>query len=212
YLAIPRTLASSAGYPVIYMLDGNAVMDTLQDQDIAELAQSSPPVLVAIGYEVSTRHDVMARAFDYTPPVLLADGSADGKAGEWGRPGGGADLFLDVIEYQIKPAVMQRAAIDADRQTLWGHSYGGLFAMHALMKRPTLFQRYVLGDPSMHWYEGAVLQAATSFHAAQAPGVSVRILLAGAQRNPGSQPSASAAARDAAVVSSREATRQLVER
>lgn len=212
YLGIPRSPASEGGYPVVYMLDGNAVMDTLRDEDLAALAQGTPPVLVAIGYEVSTRHDVVARAFDYTPPVLLADGRPDPDAGEWGRPGGGADLFLEVIEQQVKPAVMKRVSIDTDQQTLWGHSYGGLFALYTLLKHPASFQRYVIGDPSVHWYDGAVLQSATNFHAAQAPDVSVQILMAGADRNAGTQRSAAAASRATAVTTYREKTRQLVSR
>lgn len=177
YLGVPRKPAPPEGYPVIYMLDGNAAMDTLSDQDLAELYADNPPVLVGIGYEVPSRHDVVARAFDYTPPVLNADGSVDTNVEYRGRPGGGADLFLDVIQNSIRPAIEARAQLDPARQTLWGHSFGGLFTLYTLITRPRMFQRYVAGDPSVGGEDDALLQRSKSFHAAEAPAATVRILV-----------------------------------
>jgi len=179
-IGIPRQPPPPAGYPALYMLDGNAAMHTLQAQDLAMLAAGDPPVLIGIGYDVPGRHDVIARAFDYTPPVVR-EGSADTTVEERGRRGGGADVFLDFIEERLRPEVFARARIDPARQTLWGHSYGGLFTLHTLMTRPALFQRYVAGDPSMGWHDGVLLRTAAGFRAAQAPGATVRILVGGSQ-------------------------------
>lgn len=177
YVGIPRKPAPPEGYPVIYMLDGNAAMHTLQDQDLAALFADNPPVLVGIGYDVPSRHDVMARAFDYTPPILNEDGSVRTDTVERGRPGGGADLFLDMIQDTIRPAVEARVQLDTARQTLWGHSFGGLFTLYTLVTRPRMFQRYVAGDPSVGWGDDALLKRANGFHAAQAPEAIVRVLV-----------------------------------
>ena len=37
---------------------------------LIELFPWAAPVLVAVGYDVPTRNDVVARAYDYTPPVF----------------------------------------------------------------------------------------------------------------------------------------------
>ncbi|MCO7636614.1 alpha/beta hydrolase-fold protein [Pseudomonas sp. S 311-6] len=190
YVGVPRKPAPPEGYPVIYMLDGNAAMHTLKDQDLAALFENNPPVLVGIGYDVPSRHDVMARAFDYTPPILNADGTIQTNTVERGRPGGGADLFLDLIQDTIRPAVAARVPLDSTRQTLWGHSFGGLFTLYALVTRPRMFQRYVAGDPSVGWGDDALLKRAGRFHADQAPDVIVRIMV-GRGRAPAPLPSVS---------------------
>ena len=48
----------TGGHAALYMLDG---------QDLEWLSRRNPPVLVAIGYDVPTRNDVVARAYDYMP-------------------------------------------------------------------------------------------------------------------------------------------------
>ncbi|MCK9512349.1 MAG: alpha/beta hydrolase-fold protein [Pigmentiphaga sp.] len=212
-IGTPRRPPPPAGYPALYMLDGNAALHTLQPQDLATLAAGDPPVLIGIGYDVPGRHDVLARAFDYTPPVIR-DGQPDPNVEERGRPGGGADIFLDLFEQRIRPEVLARAAIDPRRQTLWGHSYGGLLALHTLMTRPALFQRYVAGDPSMGWHDGVLLRTADGFRAEQAPGVTVRILVGGSQprRAPGTPPPPPPASVIPGVPPGRESAYQLVER
>jgi len=46
---------------------------------------------------------------------------------------------------------------------LAGHSFGGLFAIHALTSRPKLFNAYIAIDPSLAWNQGAVVAQAESF-------------------------------------------------
>src|SRR5690606_32992601 len=109
-IAIPRAAEPNAGYPVLYMLDGNSAMAMLTEQDLATLADKNPPVLVAIGYDTSKRLDVDARSYDYTPPVL-EDGKPVQAPVVRGRVGGGAEVFLQYINTNIKPLVRARADI-----------------------------------------------------------------------------------------------------
>lgn len=213
YIGVPRKPAPAQGYPVIYMLDGNAAMHTLQDQDLAALFTDNPPVLVGIGYDVPSRHDVMARAFDYTPPILNPDGTAQTGTVNRGRPGGGADLFLDIIQEAIRPAVEARVSLDPARQTLWGHSFGGLFTLYTLVTRPLMFQRYVAGDPSVGWGDDALLKRANRFHADQAPKAIVRVLVG--RGRPAANPDATPAPSSGPVSTippGRESTHALVNR
>ncbi|CAI1746436.1 Ferri-bacillibactin esterase BesA [Serratia quinivorans] len=142
-IAQPRISPPTAGYPVVYLLDGNAVLMELNASLLARLAaQKQPPVLVLLSYDNDLRIDAKGRSQDYTPA------------------NGGADAFLKLIENQIKPAVAAKVAINSQRQTLWGHSYGGLFVLHTLLTQPTAFQNYVAVEPSLWWGKGFILQEA----------------------------------------------------
>jgi hypothetical protein len=149
-IAQPRIAPPAAGYPVVYLLDGNAVLMELNANLLARLAaQTQPPVLVLLSYDNDLRIDANGRSYDYTPAPL--------QTGEM-RANGGADAFLKLIESQVKPAVAAKVAIDPQRQTLWGHSYGGLFVLHTLLTQPAAFQNYVAVEPSLWWGNGFILQ------------------------------------------------------
>jgi len=150
-LGIPGGQAPPAGFPAIWMLDGNAALQEFDAGLLEDLAASpSPPLLVFVGYDNQLRIDGPARTRDYTP---LADMAEDGSV----AAGGGADAFLDVLERRVRPELARRAPLDARRQVLWGHSLGGLFALHALYTRTGAFTTYVPASPSLWWRGGALL-------------------------------------------------------
>ncbi|BEO39427.1 hypothetical protein SMQE08_35150 [Serratia marcescens] len=153
-IAQPRQAPAPGGYPTIYFLDGNAVLMELNAALLAKLAAAKrPPVLVMIGYDNDLRIDAAGRAYDYTLPLPASMKKPP-------RAVGGADAFLQLIETQIKPAIAAKIAIDPQRQTLWGHSYGGLFVLHTLFTRPATFQRYIAVEPSLWWGQGMILREA----------------------------------------------------
>jgi predicted alpha/beta superfamily hydrolase len=154
FLAIPKARAPTAGYPIIYMLDGNAAFDALTSELLAKVPGL---VVAAIGYEGNKAFDVDARSRDYTPPL----GGQTGPAPDPQRPGrlvGGASIFLDGLVGDMRQAIEANLSIDAWRRTLWGHSYGGLFTLFTLYTRPTAFDAFVPVSPSMWWGEGVLDQ------------------------------------------------------
>lgn len=158
-LAVPERAAPPAGHALVCLLDGNAAFAALTQEQLATLdATGAPPVIAAIGYDTPLGFDVQARSFDYTPPldapaVTLAERAR-------GRLGGGAELFLDLLQTRLLPGIERLAPIDPQRRALWGHSFGGLLAMHTLFTRPALFSRYAVADPSMWWHDGYLLHHA----------------------------------------------------
>jgi predicted alpha/beta superfamily hydrolase len=98
-------------------------------------------------------YDARRRSFDLTPSTKSES------------PGyGGADLFLDFIEDTVRPAVKARfSQLSCAREALYGHSYGGLFALHALFTRPHLFDGYMASSPSIWWNSRCILDTARSF-------------------------------------------------
>ncbi|RKF22558.1 alpha/beta hydrolase [Altericroceibacterium spongiae] len=173
-IGIPKRAAPPRGFPVLYMVDGNAAMGLIDESTLEALDILSAPVLVALGYDTYARVDTMSRALDYTPPVMQ-DGQPITPIVR-GRPGGGADAFAKLIEREIKPRVEQLAQIDRQRQTLWGHSYGGLFTLYMLHAHPADYQAYVAGDPSLWYHDGELVDDLLATSQGSLSGKSVRVM------------------------------------
>ncbi len=131
-IGIPRNPPPASGYPVMYLLDGNNVMAELHEGWLGELDAGTPPLLVMIGYDIDGTYDGEQRTRDYT--------------------GATSEAFLQVLESRIKPEVQARYSVDLGRQTLWGHSFGGLFVLYALLQQPHAFQTWIAASASL-WYQ-----------------------------------------------------------
>ncbi|WP_260928054.1 alpha/beta hydrolase [Novosphingobium sp. 9] len=161
-VGIPKRPAPLRGYPAVYMLDGGAAIEALSEDLLKRLdAGGDPPVLVTIGYVGQPRFDVKARAYDYTPP----DPSKPDVTDDQNRPGGGAADFLHLLRKSIRPQVARLVRVDRHRQTLWGHSYGGLFVVYAATLRHSGFQSFAAADPALWWNYGSGLRTAQAFAA-----------------------------------------------
>lgn len=104
-------------------------------------------VVAGIGYPGVELYDRARRTFDYTfgPPAqgVRADDST--------LATGGAAAFLALLESEIRALVANEAPVDAARQTLFGHSLGGLFALSVLARSPRSFSTYIASSPSILW-------------------------------------------------------------
>lgn len=154
-LAIPRKPPPPTGFPVIYLLDANALFGTMVEA-LRMSAQRSdatgvpPAVIVGVAYPGVDLYDRERRTFDYTfgPPAQAADDPSF-------AVGGGA-AFLDLLETRIKPRVQAETLVDRSRQTLFGHSLGGLFSLSVLTRSPRSFQMYIASSPSIWWDPGGL--------------------------------------------------------
>ena len=167
FVAHPLPPPPSSGYPVIYMLDGNAAFGTMTEavrmQSTRPQATGVTPALVdGIGYPTDLPLDLARRTFDYTPEVDRAALSPRPDGSDW-PPTGGAGEFLDFIEHDVKPMIAAAYPVDPQRQSLFGHSFGGLFALYALFHRPHAFQTYIAGSPSIWFGDRAILRAEQEF-------------------------------------------------
>lgn len=163
----PATAAPPQGYPVIWVLDANAVFGTITEAIRLQSARPEitgvvPSLVVGIGYPTAGPLDPVARTLDYTPDVdrstlpVRPDGTA------W-PPTGGADAFLDFVETELKPAIAADFPIDRTRQVLFGHSFGGLLSLYALFTRPGAFQAHIASSPSIWLGDRAILAAERAF-------------------------------------------------
>lgn len=151
----PARPAPATGYPVLWMLDGNAALSALEPAELKTLAAGEAPLLVAVGYQTEQRIERTARTYDYTPLVPGAVAQVDPLTGQ---ASGGVDVFLDLLEQRMRPMVATVAPVDLSRQTLWGHSYGGLAVLHALFRRPGEFSDYAAASPSLWWNGGVIVR------------------------------------------------------
>lgn len=133
-------------------MDGNALFMTATE---AAWRRTTGPhysgggIVVAIGYPLEGQvYDKPRRAFDMTPPC-------PGAPAEFG----GADAFLDFIRYDVRELVRSRLPhLTITREALFGHSYGGLFVLHALFESPPLFDCYMASSPSLEWADYYILK------------------------------------------------------
>lgn len=143
----------SGGYPVIYLLDGNAYFPAFHAAKRAQ-PRLRGSILVAIGYPSTTPLDFARRAFDLSPPAPPERNTP---------PQGGQDLFLDFIETRLMPKVSQQFKVDQDQRSLVGHSFGGMLGVYALFTRPSLFQHVVAISPSLWWRDQYLLEPERAF-------------------------------------------------
>ncbi len=163
-VATPAGLAQANGYPVIYIVDGNAWTSLVSEiirTNIETGVQSrvEPAVVVGIGYPIADAFDLTRRTLDFT--FLALPSHPDPGIG--GDPNGGDIALMDFIDAVVKPVTETRFKIDRSRQTLVGHSLGGLFVLSTMFNRPQSFQTYVALSPSIWWDHRALLKKAQDF-------------------------------------------------
>ncbi|RKK04633.1 alpha/beta hydrolase [Pseudoroseomonas wenyumeiae] len=166
FLHVPPGEPPPGGWPMITVLDANAVMGMTVDvvRVLAYLPREagvrSAAVVAGIGYPTDGPYDLVRRSFDLTPPPGREVPAAEGRQAS---RTGGADELLDFIEEVVKPLAARAAPIDPSRHALLGHSFGGLCVLHALFTRGGAFRDYVAGSPAIWWEDNAILDAAKRF-------------------------------------------------
>jgi len=156
----PAAPPPADGYPVLFLLDGNAAEQDLVKTEALATPEGRSLAVVTLGYDTDQRFDVAARAYDYTP--ALVPGANERDPLDATRRNGGADGFLAFIQATILPAVERQIPVDRRRLGLWGHSYGGLFVLHALQHADT-FRCHIAASPSLWWRDGYLFKHRDAF-------------------------------------------------
>lgn len=168
FASFPGTEAPDDGYPVLYVLDGNAMFAGFAEaRRIQEYYDVGKTIVVGIGYPTDQAYDAR-RLNDYTPPLLDPPPTIYRSLAKY-RSGGRA-AFLDFLTGKLRTEIGQRYRINPERQALFGHSLGGLFGLYALYTQPQAFQSIVAASPSLEWNEQGVLREEREFTARLASG------------------------------------------
>lgn len=181
--------APADGYPVLYVLDGNAYFASFaQARWVQEYLPVGKAIIVGVGYPTDEAYDVR-RLNDFTAPLL------DPPPRQWRElvkyKSGARRQFLDFMVGKLRSEVSRRYKVDPDRHSLFGHSLGGLFALYALYERPDAFHSIVAASPSMEWNEQGLLDDERAFTAkleAGKPGKTSRLMVVVGDRDTDDDP------------------------
>ncbi|MDM8100704.1 MULTISPECIES: alpha/beta hydrolase [Oceanobacillus] len=164
---IPEQPVSDNGFSVLYILDGNAYgtlfseMIKLQSRR-SEKTGIEPMLLVGIEYEGGEPFH-SNRVYDFTPPAVKVELPARSDGSSWPEHGG-AEKFMDFLEAELIPFIDKKYKTNQKKQTIFGHSLGGLFVLYTLFQRSRLFSHYFACSPSIWWNKQAILSYETNIN------------------------------------------------
>lgn len=138
----------STKYPIIYLLDGSAdedfihIVGLVQFNSFEWIKQIPKSIVVGIA--------TVDRRRDFTFPTTIPE---DKKAYP---TSGHSNKFIAFMEKELQPYIEKKYKGSANK-TIIGQSLGGLVATEILLKKPTLFNRYIIISPSLWWDNGSLL-------------------------------------------------------
>jgi uncharacterized protein len=142
----------SIKYPVIYLLDGSAnedfihIVGLVQFYNFEWINQLPKSIVVGIANVDRRRDFTFSSNFKPTIPTPTA---------------GHSDKFISFMEKELQPFIQKKYRTNTDK-TIIGQSLGGLLATEILLKKPTLFNKYIIISPSLWWDNGSLLEQNSS--------------------------------------------------
>ena len=133
-------------YPVLYVLDGMSFFQLAAGILKYHAMFYVLPKMIVVGIPNTNRNR------DLTP---TSSNIYQGKAVDWLANTGGADTMLKFMADELFPYIEAHYRTQPFR-IIAGHSFGALFAAHALLSRPELFNAYVCISTSF-WFDNNVL-------------------------------------------------------
>ena len=145
---------------VVFMVDANAQFPILLNsyakiyangakQNAKAVSKLSKTVLiVGIGYDSPLAYDTKRRTRDLTPAA----------SGEEYANGGGAAEFYDFVKDELFPLVDRKYATTQSDKIYFGHSFGGLFGIYALLRDDGIFDEFFIASPSLWWGESQLIR------------------------------------------------------
>ena len=136
-------------FEVIYLTDGEWARDLFPFiYKFAVNEQFVPPaLLVAIPNRYIDKVNQRDRDF---LPVHVADNDISG----------GADNFIAFMKNELIPYIDKTYPTNGTN-SLYGHSYGGLFSLYTFLTEPDLFETFYATDPSFWWNNDFAIKLAS---------------------------------------------------
>ena len=157
FIARPKNVARYDR--VVFMVDANAQFPILLNsyaqiyangakQNAKTVPKLSKTVLiVGIGYDSPLAYDIKRRTRDLTPAA----------SGEEYANGGGAAEFYDFVKDELFPLVEKKYSTAKSNKIYFGHSFGGLFGIYALLRDDGIFDEFFIASPSLWWGESQLI-------------------------------------------------------
>jgi len=131
---------SNIRFPTLYIIDG-AENFFIATAIVNFLARSGEiPRMVVVGIPNVNRDR------DLSPSVIQGTSNR-----------GEADNFLNFFQKELIPYI-NRTYKTANYRILFGHSLGGVFATHAMISRPDLFNAFIAASPFLAYDNGYIIK------------------------------------------------------
>jgi predicted alpha/beta superfamily hydrolase len=145
--------SNKVSYPVLYMTDGDGHMGHTAStiEFLTQNGRISDLIVVGVTNTDRTRDLTPVKSTDKDPGGNLRFPTS-----------GGADNFLKFFQTELIPEIEKQYRVQPYR-IFAGHSLGGLFAIHAMISKPGLFNSYIAVSPSLQWENGEALRRAQDF-------------------------------------------------
>lgn len=144
YINLPDSYESDPKktYPIYYALDGYRTFDvtTRIHKGIWNDGFAPEMIIVGINYSGSKANPNLNRSRDLTPTSIERIASS-----------GGASKFLKFLNSELIPFIDSHYRSDKTNRTLAGTSFAGLFTHYTLFTKPTLFNKYIINNPTFWW-------------------------------------------------------------
>lgn len=148
YLPEGYNPAEATKYPVIYLLDGSADEDFIHISGLVQFNSfewiNQVPKSIVVGIATVDRRR------DFTFPTTIENDKTRFPTT------GHSDQFIAFIEKELQPFIEKKYKTN-DSKTIIGQSLGGLLETEILLKKPFLFNKYVIVSPSIWWDNGSIL-------------------------------------------------------
>jgi predicted alpha/beta superfamily hydrolase len=177
----PTAPPPPSGYPVVVVTDANMTFPLAATLNATfGFGGGRSALVVGVGY--AAKDDLtpfLLRNRDLTPPTPL---SGIPRSSVMPPPRledyGGSEEFYRFLVEELRPAIASAYSVNADDQTLYGHSLAGLFTLGVLFNHPASFHGFVASSPSIWWDSRSVLDGEPGFAAkVQAKEAAPRVLI-----------------------------------
>jgi len=140
-------------YAVTYLLDGSADEDFIHVVGLYQFNNfdwiNRVPKTIVVGIATVDRK----RDFAF-PTTIEGDKKRYPTTGH-------SDKFISFIEKELQPYIEKKYKTNGSK-TIIGQSLGGLLATEVLLKKPTLFNYYIIISPSLWWDNGSLLNQSST--------------------------------------------------
>lgn len=161
----PDSPLPPSGYPAVVAADGNMVFPIMATVSATFALTGSAALVVCVGYPTDDPKSLFSlRTRDLTPPT-----PAEGLPHKPGQPPpkpedyGGSEDFYRFLTEELRPMIAAAYPVDANNQTLYGHSIAGLWTLGVLFNHPASFRNFVASSPAIWWNKRSVLADVPGF-------------------------------------------------
>lgn len=160
YLPEEYDATKAEKYPVIYILDGGIDEDFFHLTGIVRFNSQSwvnrLPQSIVVGIENINRRK------DFTFAVTNTDFiEKEGFKKEQFPQYGNSEQYIAFLEKELQPYISKNYNSNG-KNTIIGESLAGLLTTEILLKKPQLFDNYIIISPSLWWGEERLLKDANS--------------------------------------------------